>query len=146
MTAWLTAEEVAAIQVAVTRDVTTDITWDEIKGRTLADIISANQDALIDDLYEDDPRDKDHRPGMIEHIRIYDRLLGTDRAREIPPDSYADGFAAGESWARATGTTSADLRMVPVVEGPRFYKTGHRLGVAKVRRERYLAEQGIEPA
>jgi len=59
---------------------------------------------------------------------------------------YAAGRADGEAWARKTGSTSDDLRMVPVVKGSRLYKTGHRLGVAKVRRERYLAEQGIEPA
>lgn len=56
---------------------------------------------------------------------------------------FADGRSAGETWARATGTTSDDLHMVPVVKGSRDYRTGHRLGVAKVRRERYLAENGI---
>jgi hypothetical protein len=53
---------------------------------------------------------------------------------------YARGRADGEAWARATGATEADLRMVPVVKGTTLYRTGHRLGVAKVRRERHLAE------
>lgn len=56
---------------------------------------------------------------------------------------YSQGVGYGEAWARATGTTSGDLRMVPVVAGTDMYKSGHRVGVGKVRRERYLAENGI---
>jgi hypothetical protein len=57
-------------------------------------------------------------------------------------EQYSAGLRDGEAWARATGTTSADLHMVPVVKGTRDYKAGHRVGVAKVRNERSLAEQG----
>jgi hypothetical protein len=54
----------------------------------------------------------------------------------------------GEARARATGTTSADLHMVQVadlravpVRRRANYRAGYRVGVAKVRNERYLAEQ-----
>ena len=59
-------------------------------------------------------------------------------------EQYSAGLRDGEAWARATGTTSADIHMVPVVKGTRDYKAGHRVGVAKVRNERSLAEQGVE--
>jgi hypothetical protein len=81
---WLTAEQVKAITDAVLREVTTSITWDELGDRTIADLCSMNQDALIDDLYEDHPDDRPHRDGMVAHIKTYDALLGTSRAAEIP--------------------------------------------------------------
>ena len=82
--AHLTADDVKAITDAVLREVSTSSTWEEIEDMTLTDIISANQDALIDDLYDDDPRDREHRAGMVSHVKTYDALLGTSRAAEIP--------------------------------------------------------------
>lgn len=58
---------------------------------------------------------------------------------------FESGKQAGNAWATETGTTSDDLRMVPVVKGSRDYKRGHRIGVAEVRRARYLAENNITP-
>ena len=81
---FLTPTEVKAILDAVNREVTTDNTWEEIKGLTLADICSGNQDALIDDLFENDQRDAEFIPGMVAHVKTYDSLLGTSRASELP--------------------------------------------------------------
>ena len=61
-------------------------------------------------------------------------------------DSFQAGLDDGEEWARATGTTEADLHLVPVVKGTVDYKTGFRCGVARVRRSRYMAENGVKPA
>lgn len=60
-------------------------------------------------------------------------------------EQYSSGLRDGEAWARGTGTTAADLHMVPVVKGPNAYKAGYRVGVAKVRHSRYLAENDITP-
>jgi len=59
---------------------------------------------------------------------------------------YQKGLRDGEEWASVTGTTSADLHMVPSPTsgwGRGFsitYKAGFRVGVAKVRNRRYVAE------
>jgi hypothetical protein len=83
MPQYLTTDQIKAIKDAVLREVSTGNTWEEIKDRSLADLCSANQGALIDDLYENHPRDREHRTGMASHVRIYDQLLGTHRADEI---------------------------------------------------------------
>jgi hypothetical protein len=89
---FLTEDEVKPIRDAVLRDVRTGAnTWAEIKDLTLADFCSRNQDALIDDLFEDDPRDREHRSGMIEYIRAYDRLLDTHRADDLLPEWLTPG-------------------------------------------------------
>lgn len=80
---YLTADEIKAITDAVLREVSAYSQWDEIKDQTLAGLCSANQDALIDDLFERHPDDAPHEAGMISHVRIYDRLLGTSRAAEL---------------------------------------------------------------
>lgn len=87
---YLTTEQIQAITDAVLREVSTDNTWEEIKDHTLADLCSINQDALIDDLFENDPRDVEHFPSMISHVKIYDELLGTQRAGEIPEYESSD--------------------------------------------------------
>ena len=84
MADYLKPDEIKAITDAVLRELVTGNQWDDVKGRTLEDFCSANQDALIEDLYEDDPRDRKYRPGMIDHVKTYDVLLGTHRADEIP--------------------------------------------------------------
>jgi hypothetical protein len=82
--AWMTAEETEAVQVAVQRDLRAgSITWDEIRDRTLADLVASNQDALIEDMFEDHADDRPHRREMAALIGVYDRLLGTSRATEI---------------------------------------------------------------
>lgn len=82
----MTAGDVQAVMDAVRREVIAGAAWDELAGLTLEELCDRNQDALVDDLYEDDPRDRDHTAGMIAHVRTYDRLLGTDRASEVPGD------------------------------------------------------------
>ena len=79
MSEYMNADGIKAIVDAVLREVRPGNIWDEIKDKSLSDLCSINQDALIDDLYENDPRDRDHRSGIIDHIKIYDRLLGTSR-------------------------------------------------------------------
>lgn len=73
-----------------------------------------------------------------ETIAMYDDGLLMSKERQ----DFIRGRSEGEAWARATGTKSADLHMVPAVKGSPDFKLGHRMGVAKVRRERYLAETG----
>lgn len=88
--AHLSTEEAEAIASAMLRGVHAgSVTWDEIKDRTLSDFCSINQDALIEDLYEDDPRDRSHRPHMLNQVRVYDRLLGTHRADKLPAEWLA---------------------------------------------------------
>jgi hypothetical protein len=65
---------------------------------------------------------------------------------------YQAGLNDGGLWARTTGTTAADLHMVKVPDlkkvPVRFranYSAGYRVGVAKVRNSRYVAENGITP-
>lgn len=84
MTDYLTPDTIKAITDAVLRDLVTGNTWEEIKDRTLADLCSANQDSLIDDLFENDPRDVSFRLGMIDHVRTYDLLLSSQRINEVP--------------------------------------------------------------
>jgi hypothetical protein len=66
---------------------------------------------------------------------------------------YQRGMADGLAWANSTGLTSADLHLVQVPDVRHVpvrrrvnYKVGYRQGVAVIRRQRYLAEQGITPA
>jgi hypothetical protein len=80
----LNADQVQAITDAVLREVSTNSTWTEIKDLSLLDLCSMNQDALIDDLFENDPRDSNHRESMKNHVKTYDVLLQTNRAAEIP--------------------------------------------------------------
>jgi hypothetical protein len=86
----MTTDQIEAIKDAVMREVSTSNAWDEIKDLSLSDLCSANQDALIDDLYGDFPSDREHRSGMIGHIKIYDALLQTNRADEIPSKEGTD--------------------------------------------------------
>lgn len=81
---WMTEDEVAAVRDAVSRElVAGSVEWDEIKDLSLADLARSNQDALIDDLFEDHPDDREHRQSMKDRVTVYDRLLGTDRAAEL---------------------------------------------------------------
>lgn len=82
----LTQDQSEAIMDAVMRDVTDSRTpWDEIKDMTLADFCAQNQDALIDDIFEQHPDDtQDVMAGKRRWIRVYDELLGTDRSSELP--------------------------------------------------------------
>ena len=80
----MTATEIAAVLDAVRREVHESNVWDEMKDMSLADLCAANQDALIDDLYEDHPDDRPHRSGMLLHVATYDVLLGTNRLAEVP--------------------------------------------------------------
>jgi predicted DNA-binding ribbon-helix-helix protein len=83
----MTADQVKAVLDAVRREVTESHVWDEIKDMSLADLCAANQDALIDDLYEDHPDDRPRRPAMVSHVATYDTLLGTGRLAEVPAET-----------------------------------------------------------
>jgi hypothetical protein len=85
----LNVDQVKALTDAVLRQIVIGNSWEEIKGYTLEDLCAINQDALIDDLYDDDPRDREHRSGMVGYVEVYDTLLGTHRAAEIPPQAKA---------------------------------------------------------
>lgn len=82
----LSPDHVKAITDAVLRELVIGVFWNEIAGKTLADLCAINQDALIDDLYEGHPDDTEHRAGMLDHIKTYDALLGTNRFDELPPE------------------------------------------------------------
>jgi hypothetical protein len=72
----LTPEQAEFIMYSVAREVTDSRTpWDEIKDLTLADLVSQNQDALIDDVFENAP--------TLRWIRTADTLLDTHRISEI---------------------------------------------------------------
>lgn len=82
--AWLTSDQVEAIGLAVSRENTTGITWAELKDMTIADMCSANQDALIDDWFEEAGTLTDeNRAAILSAVRTYDELLGTGRAAEL---------------------------------------------------------------
>jgi hypothetical protein len=68
-----------AVRLAAERELTGSARWDEIKDLTVADLLSRNQDALIDDWYEDDltPAQREEIAALVV---TYDRLLGTRRA------------------------------------------------------------------
>lgn len=69
----LTPAQAAFIMYSVALEVTDSRTpWDEIKDRTLEDLVRANQDALVDDVFE-----------ATVSIQAADSLLRTDRAAEI---------------------------------------------------------------
>lgn len=85
----LTPEQIAVITDAVQRSLLSE-DWDEIQDKTLADLCAVNQDALMDDLAEDDPRDAAHRPGMIASVKTYDTLLNTSRADDILSSALCD--------------------------------------------------------
>jgi hypothetical protein len=72
--------QVTAIMLAAEREVNTHEQRADAEGYDLAGLCSANQDALIDDLWEDHPDDRPHRFDMADLVRTYDGLLGTRRA------------------------------------------------------------------
>jgi hypothetical protein len=82
--AYLTSDQVEVILSALKRDVSTSVTWADIRDMSVSDMCAANQDALIDDLYERNPDDSAHRGEMVRYVLVYDHLLGTNRASEIP--------------------------------------------------------------
>lgn len=86
----MTAQETEAVRVAVQRELGGGTTWDEIRDLTLADLVARNQDALIDDLFEDHPDDRPHRAEMTALVSVYDRLLGTRRAGELDKLGHAE--------------------------------------------------------
>lgn len=84
--AGLTADQVRAVQLAVSRDVSVraGMGWDELKDQTLAGVCSASQDALIDDWHEEaGTLTRDQQTEISRLVTIYDGLLGTSRAGEL---------------------------------------------------------------
>src|SRR5215469_2202849 len=81
-TAPMTPEQAAAVLLAMQREAGAGGTWGEAKDLTVESLCATNQDALIDDLYEE-PGDP-HRAEIVALIKVYDTLLGTNRAAEVP--------------------------------------------------------------
>jgi hypothetical protein len=67
--------------------------WDEIKVKSLADILAANTDALVDDLYDEEGGSDQDITGTLTAIKAGSELLGTDYLG--PCLSYLSG-----RWAR----------------------------------------------
>jgi len=102
----LTTDEANAIAYAVAREIRSG-DWPEWRDWTIATLLAANQDALIDDAYGDSGMTiaeiNDTMPEIRRLVEAYDRLLGTSRAAELPAQripipptaSYTDALHAG---------------------------------------------------
>jgi hypothetical protein len=80
----MTPEQASAVLLAMQREAGAGGTWGEAKDLTVEALCAANQDALIDDLFEQ-PSDP-HRAEIVALIKVYDTLLGTNRLAEVPSE------------------------------------------------------------
>jgi hypothetical protein len=74
---------IPVITDAVTRDLHTGTTWDDIKDRTVTELCAAKQAALLAAV-RDMPEHAIERLSMCHAIRVLDWFLGTNRRSEIP--------------------------------------------------------------
>jgi hypothetical protein len=81
----LTTKQCTAIGFAVQRETDSRTPWAEIKDQTLEQLCAANQDALIDDWFDDPNLTGKGRVAILEAVTVYDGLLGTNRVSELTP-------------------------------------------------------------
>lgn len=84
----LNEPQVQAILHAISREVHAGGQWPEFSDLTIAELCSANQDAVIDDMHGDSGMTESEiaaaLPSARAQVAIYDDLLSTNRVSELP--------------------------------------------------------------